>query len=109
MLTKISTFLKNEIRQVRPNEDDHMIWLGDFNRHHPLWEDKTNGHLMTNSHLQMAQLLIELLVEYGMIMVLPKYTPTLEASSTKNWTCPDNIFCTEHMAEILNSCYINPS
>jgi hypothetical protein len=26
-------------------EMDHVLWLGDFDRHHPIWEDETNHHL----------------------------------------------------------------
>jgi len=28
-----------------PTPSDNMLWLGDFNRHHPLWESPVNRHL----------------------------------------------------------------
>lgn len=28
-----------------PTPLDNMLWLGDFNRHHPLWEPAENRHL----------------------------------------------------------------
>ncbi|KIM57740.1 hypothetical protein SCLCIDRAFT_129702 [Scleroderma citrinum Foug A] len=39
-----------------------------------------------------------------MVQALPKDIPTLQSSSTGNWTRPDNIFCTDHSEEILISC-----
>ncbi|KAF9239978.1 hypothetical protein BU15DRAFT_46082 [Melanogaster broomeanus] len=42
-------------------------------------------------------------------MTLPKNTPTLEALATKNWTCSDNVFCTDHTAQLFNQCYTEPS
>jgi hypothetical protein len=37
LLTK---FLEDNIQSIKSMEHDHMIWLGDFNRHHPLWEEE---------------------------------------------------------------------
>jgi len=31
----LAAFLESEIANLRPSTDNHMIWLGDFNRHHP--------------------------------------------------------------------------
>ncbi|KAF8546188.1 hypothetical protein OG21DRAFT_1380036, partial [Imleria badia] len=42
-------------------------------------------------------------------MALPKNTPTLEALAMKNWTRPDNIFCTEITAKYLTHCYTDPA
>lgn len=42
-------------------------------------------------------------------MALPKDTPTLEALATKNWTRPDNLFCTEITAKHLIHCYTDPA
>ncbi|KIK95900.1 hypothetical protein PAXRUDRAFT_139690, partial [Paxillus rubicundulus Ve08.2h10] len=105
----IATYLKDNIRRVRPGEDDHVIWLGDFNQHHPLWEEERNAHLLMNRYLKEAQPLIELLSDYNMAMALLKDHPTLEALATKNWTRPDNIFCTDHTADYITQCYTNPA
>jgi len=43
-----------------------------------------------------------------MVMALLKDIPTLEAMLTKNWTRPDNIFCTEHMEGLIVSCSTDP-
>ncbi|KAJ8589707.1 hypothetical protein M405DRAFT_700139, partial [Rhizopogon salebrosus TDB-379] len=69
-----------------------MIWLGDFNRHHPLWDEDRNTQLFTNQYLDAAQPLLDLIADYGMIMTLPKGLPTLQSTSSKNWTRPDNVF-----------------
>jgi hypothetical protein len=63
--------------------DNHMIWLGDFNRHHPLWEDHTNQCLFTPEGF--IQPLLNLLRDYDMDLALPPNIPTLETSAG-NWT-----------------------
>ena len=85
-----------------------MIWLGDFNRHHPIWEDERNSHLLTTPFLTKAKPLINLITDHSMYMPLPKDTPTLQASNTKNWTRVDNVFCTDHTAESFASCTTDP-
>lgn len=44
----VISFLVREAAHLRPMADDHMIWLGNFNRHHPLWDEDHNTHLFTN-------------------------------------------------------------
>jgi len=61
----------------------HMIWAGDFNRHHPLWESDANHHLFTSTALRQAQPLIQLLTVHRLQQILPKDTPTLEQSRTR--------------------------
>lgn len=39
-LVMLREYLVSNITQIRPSAHDHMIWLGDFNRHHPLWEEE---------------------------------------------------------------------
>lgn len=43
-----------------------------------------------------------------MVQALLKDIPTLQSSSTGNWTRPDNMFCTDHSEEILISCMTDP-
>lgn len=105
----VRKYLDSNITPIRPTAHDHMIWLGDFNRHHPLWEEERNNHLLTNQHIDHAQPLLELIADHGMIMALPKDSPTLEALATMNWTSPDNLFCTEITAGHLIHCYTDPA
>ncbi|KAG2341737.1 hypothetical protein BDR05DRAFT_838351, partial [Suillus weaverae] len=71
----------------------NLIWLGDFNRHHPMWEMTTNNHLFTAVNSNAADVLIELLTTYNLVQALPLFIATLKASNTKNHTRPDNVFC----------------
>ncbi|KIK13673.1 hypothetical protein PISMIDRAFT_17820 [Pisolithus microcarpus 441] len=77
---------------ARPREEDHMVWLGDFNRHHPLWDEERNRHLFTEAALEAAQKVLDLVADYGLVQALPKDVPTLQSSSSGNWTRPDNVF-----------------
>ncbi|KAG2055594.1 hypothetical protein BDR06DRAFT_841237, partial [Suillus hirtellus] len=48
-----------------------ILWLGDFNHHHPMWELPHNSHLFTTANLNAVGLLINLLAIYNMTQVLP--------------------------------------
>ncbi len=85
-----------------------MVWCGNFNRHHPLWDEERNHHLFTAATLWAANSLLEKLADHGMVMVLPKGIPTLESKSTKNWTHPDNIFCSANMEGSVMVCDTDP-
>ncbi len=86
-------------------EGEHeLIWLGDFNRHHPRWDSPRNAHLFTRQNLVRADFLIHRLAELDLEMALPPEIPTLEATRTKNLTRPDNVFCSGGIMEHLRSC-----
>ena len=55
----------------------------------------------------MAKLL-DLVAEFSMEMMLPKGIPTLEALATKNWTCPDNVFCSANLGDKVVYCTTDP-
>ena len=107
-IEQLGSFLAWNIREVCPSELDHMIWLGDFNRHHPLWDEEQNSHLFTSKALDNAQKLIDLIADYRMAQALPKDLPTLQSSSMGNWTRPNNVFCTDHSLEALTLCTTDP-
>ncbi|KIJ06408.1 hypothetical protein PAXINDRAFT_24238, partial [Paxillus involutus ATCC 200175] len=44
-----------------------------------------------------------------MVMALPKNMPTLEALATRNWTRPDNVFCSDNTTESIVSCHTEPA
>jgi len=54
----------------------HTIWLGDFNRHHPYWDDPEDMCLFTNEAINAAETLIGAVAEAGLEMVLPGSIPT---------------------------------
>ena len=49
-----------------------------------------------------------MVAKYKMKMALPKDIPTLEASSTKNYTQVDNIFCSATLLDTFITCNTNP-
>ena len=34
----LRTFLREHASEFRTDNHKHMIWAGDFNRHHPMWD-----------------------------------------------------------------------
>ena len=86
-----------------------MIWLGDFNWHHPLWDKECNSHLFTTNNLDAAQILLDLLTDYDMIMALPKNIPTLHTTHSKNLIRLDNIFCSSEIRTLVTQCLTHPN
>ncbi|KIK35157.1 hypothetical protein CY34DRAFT_17202 [Suillus luteus UH-Slu-Lm8-n1] len=83
-----------------------MLWLGNFNRHHPMWEDIRNRHLF---NYRFSQPLIDLITDYGMLQLLPCGIPTLQANATGNWTRPDNVLGTEGTLDAVITCNTEPA
>ncbi|KAF8224631.1 DNase I-like protein [Tricholoma matsutake] len=76
-LTHISAYMRDRERQRHTAGPLHTIWLGDFNRHHPLWDEARNTHLFTTQNLDLTQPLLNMLGRHNMKMVLPPQIPTL--------------------------------
>lgn len=103
--------LTNHIRADRINMNDeqtHLMWCGDFNRHHPMWDDLSNAQLFTTAALDAANHLIQVTAEYGLQMALPPKIPTLRQMATGRWTRPDNVFCSEHLVDKIRECNTSP-
>jgi len=64
--------------------------------------------LIRDIPLEASGKLLDLVADYGMVQALPKDIPTLQSSSTRNWTRPDNVFCMEHTSQLLVSCNTAP-
>jgi len=93
-----------------PGQEDRQegdIWLGDFNRHNPWWEDASNSRLFTHRNLDEAQILIDLLAEYDMDLALPPFIPTI-INSRGGRTRPDNVFITEDISNWITICEARP-
>lgn len=82
----------------------HIFWLGDFNRHHPHWDNVDDTRLFTKDAIKAAEILIEATAEAGLEMALPSGIPTHVHNVTKLWTRLDQVFITEHSLELINSC-----
>ena len=70
---------------ILATENHHMIWVGDFNRHHPLWDKDKDTHLITQQANRFAEGLIELIANYNLAMSLPKGIPMLQHMVTKRY------------------------
>jgi hypothetical protein len=103
-LTHISNFMRDRERQLRATEPIHTIWLGDFNKHHPLWDEARNAHLFMRRNLDLTQPLLNLLSRHNMKMPLPPSIPTLRVHNTGNHTRVDNVFCTENTMDAIIKC-----
>ncbi|QRV81763.1 Reverse transcriptase from transposon X-element protein [Ceratobasidium sp. AG-Ba] len=87
---------------------EQLVVLGDFNRHHPTWDEDRNAHLFTRSNLELAQELLDLAADNDLDMILPKDIPTLEANNSGNYTRPDNVFASYALADNLVLCNAEP-
>ena len=66
-----------------PQGEAHIIWLGDFNRHHPYWDNPEDSRLFTNKATKAAEKLIEAVADAGLELALLSRIPTHEHSATK--------------------------
>lgn len=78
-ITTLQTHFEDHKSRERtpPGDTNADIWLGDFNRHHPLWENEENDRLFKRQDLENAEPLIHLLGEHDMEQALPKGIPMI--------------------------------
>jgi hypothetical protein len=86
----------------------HTIWAGDFNRHHPAWDDDDQDQLFTAAAIRDANILLDAVDNAGLTMALPKGTNTLE-TTRGNWTRPDNVFLSHDLVDLIVKCDTDPS
>jgi len=94
--------------QPEPATRVNDIWLGDFNRHDPMWEPKGNERLFTSANINAADILIDALADYGMDLALPPGIPTLEHFVTKNLHRVDQVFCSQDLLSHIDQCHTMP-
>ena len=103
VITSTDNFAQERARNNRTlARNTHHIWLGDFNRHHPNWDNPRNVHFFTRHNLDMAQTLINTTTQHD--LALPETTPTLRAMSTQNYTRPDNVLMLPFLHQLLTLC-----
>jgi hypothetical protein len=102
------TAIRDNVNVLPPLREHYIIWAGDFNRHHPRWDEERNRQLFTAKALEDAQYLIDILDEHNLDMALPKDIPTCEVQSSKNWTRPNNVFMSTNALEVLIKCTTVP-
>ena len=82
----------------------HTIWLGDFNRHHPFWDNNEDSRLFTREATKAADILIEATIKVGLGMVLPGGIPMHIHNVSKKWTRLDNVFMLDHSTDLITIC-----
>ena len=82
----------------------HVLWLGDFNRHHPHWDNLNDTRLFTKDTIKAAEVLIGATAEAGLEMALPKGIPTHVHNVTKMWTRLDQVFISKQSMELITVC-----
>src|SRR5271168_1673710 len=106
---KLRNYIHDNSHLILATDNHHMLWAGDFNRHHPLWDRDEDVHLFTQQANRFAGGLIELIATYDMVMALPKGTPTLRHMVTGRYSRPDNVFTTTGMSDLITKCEVVPS
>lgn len=104
--TILSNFLEYNRHTIAEGNDTHMIWAGEFNRHHLLWDNDKDIHLFTRQALRNTEGLIELMADHGMEMSLPKGIPTLQHMRSKRYSRPDNVLCTATLQPFITRCEV---
>ena len=89
-------------------DNAHYIWLGDFNRHHPYWDNPKDTRLFTKEATTAAEILIEAVAGVGLEMALPSGTPTHQHNVTKKWSRIDQVFISDHSTDMLITCDMLP-
>jgi hypothetical protein len=82
----------------------HIIWLSDFNRHHPHWDDPNDTRLFTGEAVKDAEVLIEVVAEVGLDLALLSSIPMHLHNVTKKWSRLDQVFLSDHSENLLIAC-----
>jgi Endonuclease-reverse transcriptase len=85
-----------------------VLWGGDFNCNHPMWDRDKDTHLFMAKALEDAEELINLVAEQEMCMTLPKDIPMPKHMVTKWHSRPYNVFCTSSLTNHMVKCNIMP-
>jgi len=84
--------------------DHHIIWVGDFNLHHPMWDEGRDLHLFMRENLEKSQGFIDAITEFDLQMALPKDIPTLHTLLLGNYMRPDNVFTSSSLINDIIVC-----
>jgi hypothetical protein len=107
-LEAVDGYMRREGRQQAQGTTVRHLWMGDFNRHSPVWDEERNNHLFTSANLEAAARLMDLTARYNITMILPPGTPTLKAMATGNETRVDNVFCDSNSVNLIDICDTRP-
>jgi hypothetical protein len=86
----------------------HILWVRDFNRHHPYWDDPRDTRLFTADATEVAEILIEAIAGIGLDLALPSGILTHKHNVTKLWSRLDQVFISVHSENMLITCNTLP-
>ena len=89
---ELETFARSCASNTTPQP---TLWLSDFNRHHPHWDNPTDTRLFTSLATRNVEILISTVAELGLDLALPLGIPTHLHNVTKKWTRLDQVFILE--------------
>ena len=95
---------KLDIRNQSEERTVHTMWLGDFNCHHPHWDDLSDTRLFTEEALKAAEVLMEAVVSLGMDLILPSGIPMHFHYVMKKWSQLDQVFLSDHSLDLVEVC-----
>ena len=81
-----------------------VLWMGDFNRHHPHWDNLEDTRLFTKTAMDNAELLISAVAGLGLDLVLPPGIPTHLHNVMKKWTRLDQVFMSDEHTDSVITC-----
>ena len=82
----------------------HVLWVGDFNRHHPHWDNSNDTQLFTTEATNAANVLIDAVASLGLELALPSGIPTHYHNVTKKWIRLDQVFISDHSIDMIETC-----
>lgn len=107
-LTTLGSFCQQKSNVILPTVDTYLVWLGDFNHHHPLWDCTEDTRLFTTDAIVKSNFLLYTLADLNLHMALSLGTPTYYHLVTKKWSHLNNVFCMPHTPQALVSCDAMP-
>jgi len=108
-ITTLRELYATRRQEIYPTANAQVIWCGDFNMHHPLWDRDEDHRLFMQAADRRARKLIRLVVDENMKMTLPKGLPTIRHYTTGNFTRPDNVWSTADINDRTVRCDVDPA
>ena len=106
---KLQKYIQDHANLILGTENHHMMWAGNFNRHHPLWDNDEDTRLLTQQANRLAEGIIGLITTYDLVMALPKGVPTLQHMVMGRYSRPDNVFSTAGLSDRITRCEVVPA
>jgi hypothetical protein len=92
-LQVLDNYLTAAISDSNTNAPLNDLWIGNFNRHDPMWDDPKDSHLFMDANTKAVDILINLMADYDMDLALPPGVPTHQHFVTKKTSRLDQVIC----------------